>query len=309
MKLAVPVFCWQMWRSTRQVLAHVYHGFWADDGFMLSGHLAYLALLGIFPFFIFVVAVAGWLGNTQAGVLAVTGFLSALPSNVASALHDPIAQVLGHQRRGILALGLLVAVWTAGSVIETIRVVIHKAYNHAAGRPFWQYRLQSFMIVILSTMALLAAMGAQFALAAAKRFLVDHLPGAVSSLDTIGLLRQFITPAILFLALYSLYAALTPRSARFARHWPGAALTVGVWMLTATLLPKAIARFGSYDLTYGSLAGVMVTLLFFYVVGAGLVIGAQLNAALKRYWPTLAEKAMQPGSRHEDATKICEQAA
>jgi membrane protein len=290
-----------LWLRTRQILGHVHSGFWADDGFMLSGHLAYLALLGIFPFFIFVAAVAGWFGNTEAGVQLVSSFLTALPGEVANALRAPITQVIGHQRRGILAFGLIVAVWTAGSVIETIRVVIHKAYDHSAGRPFWQYRIQSFIIVIASTIMLLAGMGAQFALSGAKRFFNDHLPAATATLDTIALLRQYITPLILFLALYGLYAALTPRAARFARHWPGAVLTVMVWMTTATLLPRVIGLFGGYDLTYGSLAGVMVTLLFFYVVGAGLVVGAHLNAALRLYWPKL-----KPENRLDDATKPSE---
>ncbi len=295
----------ELWHRSRQVIRHAYDGFWADEGFMLSGHLAYLALLGIFPFFIFVAAVAGWLGNTQAGVQLVASFMTALPRDVAEALRAPITQVIGLQRSGLLAFSLIVAVWTAGSVIETIRVVIHKAYDHESGRPFWQYRLQSFVMVIVSTIMLLLGMAVQFALGGARRFLTDHLPAASTALETIALLRHYITPLILFLALYSLYAALTPRSARLARHWPGALLTVSVWMLTAALLPKVIARFGGYDLTYGSLAGVMVTLLFFYVVGAGLVIGAQLNAALKIYWPKTPPKLKSDG-RLEDATNPME---
>jgi membrane protein len=65
-----------------------------------------------------------------------------------------------------------------------------------------------------------------------------------------------------------------------AWRWPGALLTAAVWMGATTLLPGIIARVANYHLTYGSLAGVMITLLFFYIVGLGLVMGANLNAEL-----------------------------
>jgi membrane protein len=264
-----------------QIARRVYDGFWEDDGFMLSGNLAYLALLGLFPFLIFVVSVAGWVGRSDAGAEAVTSFLATLPQNVADVLRAPVSQVVGHQRNGVLALGLLVAVWTAGSVIETIRIVIHKAYNHTSGKPFWQYRIQSFIIVIGSTVLMLVSIAASFALSGVRRLLTDHMPWAEGTLGAIGWLRYAVTPLVLFLALYGLYYALTPRSARPTRYWPGAVLTVIVWVGTASLLPRALSSMGSYDLTYGSLAGVMVALLFFYVVGVGFVLGAELNAALK----------------------------
>jgi membrane protein len=268
-----------------RIIRRVYDGFWEDDGFMLSGNLAYLALLGLFPFLIFVVSVAGWVGRSDAGTEAVNSFLSTLPPNVVEVLRGPIAQVVNQPRTGLLAFGLVVAVWTAGSVIETIRIVIHKAYNHSSGTAFWQYRLQSFVMVIGSTLLMLVSMSASFALSGARRVLMDHLPVAEQTFETIGWVRYAVTPLILFLALLGLYFALTPRLARPARYWPGAMLTVIVWITTASLLPRALTEMGSYDLTYGSLAGVMVTLLFFYVVGAGFVLGAELNAALKLLTP------------------------
>jgi membrane protein len=281
------------------VIRRVYDGFWEDDGFMLSGNLAYLALLGLFPFLIFVVSVAGWIGSSDAGREAVSAFLTALPPNVAEVLRQPIDEVISRPRTGLLAFGLVVAVWTAGSVIETIRIVIHKAYDHTSGTAFWQYRLQSFVIVIGSTVLMLAGIAAQFALSGVRRFFKDHLPAADQTLETIGWVRYGITPLVMFLALYGLYYALTPRRARPTRYWPGAMLTVFVWIVTANLLPRVLASVGSYDLTYGSLAGVMVALLFFYVVGAGFVLGAELNAALKFVG---AQKAPQSDSNDTGLT-------
>jgi membrane protein len=288
----------QHWR----IIKRVYDGFWEDDGFMLSGNLAYLALLGLFPFLIFVVSVAGWVGRSDAGTEAVSSFLATLPPNVADVLRGPVGQVVSQQRTGVLAFGLIVAVWTAGSVIETIRIVIHKAYDHSSGRAFWQYRIQSFVIVIGSTLVMLSAIAASFALSGVRRVLQDHMPWAEQTLGAIGWVRYGVTPLILFFALYGLYYALTPRSARPTRYWPGAGLTVIVWIGTAALLPRVLASMGSYDLTYGSLAGVMVALLFFYVVGVGFVLGAELNAALKFYASSNGSAQNPPQSGGNDNT-------
>ena len=90
-------------------------------------------------------------------------------------------------------------------------------------------------------------------------------------------------PALgLALSLWVLFATLTPVEHRKTRapRWPGALFTTLWWIAVAIALPVVLRAFFTYDLTYGSLAGSMVTLLFFWLVGLGLVIGAELNAAL-----------------------------
>jgi membrane protein len=265
-------------KRLRQIVGGMIGGFWEDDGFILSGHLAYLSLLAVFPFFIFIVWLAGRFGRTAEGVAAIAAFLESVPVNVAAALREPIAQVTGQQSQGLLTIGIVVALWTAGSVIETVRVVIHKAYNVPAGRPFWQYRLQSFILVIGSAVILLGAMSAQFALAGLDQLLHNKLSVAVA----FDHMRRWMTPVALFFALIGLHRALTPRRVEPAQHWPGALFTALAWIAIAATLPQAISHFSSYDITYGSLAGVMVTLLFFYLIGAAFVLGSQLNAAIRR---------------------------
>jgi membrane protein len=86
----------------------------------------------------------------------------------------------------------------------------------------------------------------------------------------------------LFAALYLIFYSLTPAAyrRRGCPKWPGAAFTAIWWILVTMALPKTLSLVGGYGRTYGSLAGVIVTLIFFWLVGFGLVIGAELNAAL-----------------------------
>ena len=271
-----PLAFW--WR----VLKDGWHGYWEDDGFMLAGNLAYMSLLAVFPFFIFIIWLAGRFGRSAEGIAALNAFLATVPHDVAAALKGPIAEVTLHRPHELLTIGALVAIWSAGSVIETIRVVIHKAHNVPAGRPFWQYRLQSFTIVIGSALLLLAAMSAQFALAGFNQLLAAHFPRLQEAFQSLDLARRLITPLLLYASVILLHRALTPRRVEPAWHWPGALFTTMVWIGIAASLPRVLTMVSSYSLTYGSLAGVIITLLFFYLIGAVFVAGAQLNGALRR---------------------------
>ena len=92
-----------------------------------------------------------------------------------------------------------------------------------------------------------------------------------------------IVPAVgLGVSLYLLFFTLTPTEYRASRYpkWPGALFTAVWWLGVTTALPPILRGFFTYDLTYGSMAGIIIALFFFWLVGLGLVIGAELNAAL-----------------------------
>ena len=95
-------------------------------------------------------------------------------------------------------------------------------------------------------------------------------------------MTRLIPGFVLFGSVYLLFYSLTPSRYRHRRYpkWPGALFVSVWWVLVLTALPWALRRLFHYDATYGSLAGVMITLFFFWLVGLGMVFGAELNAAL-----------------------------
>jgi membrane protein len=110
---------------------------------------------------------------------------------------------------------------------------------------------------------------------------VAELPFSEGLAKAIGFYR--IVPALtLFATFYIIFLVLTPARYRTieCRKWPGALIATAWWLATVEVLPWVISLFGGYVLTYGSLAGVMVVLIFFFVAGFGVVAGAELNAAL-----------------------------
>jgi membrane protein len=251
-----------------------------QSGFIDAGNLAYLSLLTLFPFFIVVANFAGSFGRTQEGLEAVQAFLRTLPPDVASLLAKPIYDVIGQRGGGgILTFGILVGLWTTANFVEAMRDIVRRAYKTVANRPFWQYRLTSMGLIVTSVVMMLSSFVVQVLLTGLQQFIATLFPfaGDLLSLVQIG---RFIPPLILFGALFLLFYSLTPHRYRECPKWPGAALTTATWMGTTALLPVMLGLVGGYDLTYGSLAGVIIALLFFYTVGLGFVIGAQLNAAL-----------------------------
>jgi membrane protein len=267
------------WAVVRDTVA----GVWGD-GFTHAGNLAYLSLLTLFPFFIVLATVAGSIGRTEYGSSAVNGFLRLLPPDVAALVAKPIADVTEvRASAGLLTFGILVTLWTITSYIETIRDIIRRAYGSKAMVPVWRYRLASLAFVFAAVFLMLMAFAAQVVMTGAETFVSTLMPRADAVLETLGFQRRL--PAIaLFVALYAIFFALTPQRFRGEgqRIWPGALVTMLVWVGTTMGMPWALGLFGGYSLTYGSLAGVIVALLFFYIIGIGLVAGAHLNASLAK---------------------------
>ena len=252
-----------------------------NDGFIHAGNLAYLALMTLFPFFITTAALLSLFGQSNETQHAVESFLHVLPPDVSDLLRKPISDVLAARTGSLLWLGGLVGLWTVGGFIETIRDIFHRAYGVKATAAFWKSRLSSTLVMIASVVVALLSFLAAGILTAAEQFIYRLVPFSQDVAGWVGLSR-LIPGAVMFGALYLLFYSVTPGKYRESDcpKWPGALFTAAWWVSMTALLPWVLSHLGGYDLTYGSLAGVVVMLLFFYLIGLGLVFGAHLNAAL-----------------------------
>jgi membrane protein len=279
------------WEVLKRVSIGVY-----NDGFIHAGNLAYLALLALFPFFILAAAIANILGQTESGAMTVATILSQLPPDVATTLRGPVDEVLTARTGPLLWLGAIVGAWTAASFIETIRDILRRAYGVAYCAPFWEYRLGSIGMIFVAVLLLMFTFALSVTLSSLEYAVEAWVPFADDIVSTLAIYRA--VPAIaLFGTIYSLFFALTP--SRYRRKgclkWPGALLITLWWLATVELLPETISLVGGYSLTYGSLASVMIVLIFFFMVGLGVVAGAELNAALAEVRPTALKGEIYSG--------------
>jgi membrane protein len=267
-----------------------------NDGFIHAGNLAYLSIVALFPFFIVAAAAAHIFGQSQDAMLTVTNVLRRLPPDVASTLREPVTEVLTVRTGNLLWFGAIVGVWTAASFVETIRDILRRAYGIKYCAPFWEYRLGSILLIVAAVLLLMIAFAASAALTLIHHLLLEWFPFAGGVASTLGIYR--LVPAItLFFTFYVLFYALTPSRyrKRGCRKWPGALFITAWWLATVELLPSVLGLFGGYTRTYGSLAGVMIALIFFFVVGLGVVIGAELNAALAESGATALKGELYTG--------------
>ena len=259
----------------RRVVMGVY-----SDGFVHAGNLAYLTLLTVFPFFIVMAAATQLLGQPEEQLAFIRSLAATLPPGVADLIEGAAREVLLARTGPFLWFGALVGLWTVSSFIETIRDILRRAYGTRYERPFWQSRLAGIVLSFGAVVMILAGLAVQLAVTAVEEFLVRFVPAAQPILAVqIGWLS---TSVAIFCGLFAIFWTLAPAAYRARRYpkWPGALATTLWWTGALLLLPGALSLFGGYAMTYGSLAGVIIALLFFWIVGFGLVIGAHLNAAL-----------------------------
>ncbi|GMN02418.1 YihY/virulence factor BrkB family protein [Erythrobacter sp. MTPC3] len=252
-----------------------------QDGFIHAGNLAYLSMLAIFPFFIISGALFQLIGEVEERRMMIDAVLLSMPPTVARVIGPVASDVVDARSGWLLWVGVAIALWTVSSLIETIRDILRRAYGTKPAHSFLKYRLLSAGLILGAVVLLMVSFFATVMIGAAQQIIDGRFPQLNEAVSTLQVSR--IVPALgLAGSLYLLFYTLTPSEYRPRRYpkWPGALLTAVWWLTVTSALPLVLGRFFTYDYTYGSLAGIIVALLFFWLVGLGLVIGAELNAAL-----------------------------
>jgi len=255
----------------------------AHNSITLAGNMAFLGMLSFFPFLIFLVALSGFLGQTEVGQEAINLFLQNLPSEVVAIIHPPIKGIIRNTGGEILTISILFSLFSASSGVEAARTAITRAYGDRYTAPMWRRHLESLLVVVLAAILAIASMGLLVAgppfIAAFEQFF--SIPHDVRS--TLNLAQYGVGPFVLFTALWVLYMALSPhKHFRKLFYAPGALLAVAVWLATGVGFSTYLKYAPNLDLAYGSLAGVLIAQIFFFVVSIGFILGAELNACYSR---------------------------
>ena len=267
-----------IYQVSRDALVH----FVDDEGLEISGHMSFTALLAIFPFVIFLVALGGFVGDPEAAQRIIAHMFEVMPAEIADALSPVVEEVLLRQRGGLLTVGILATLWTASSGIEALRGALNRAYDAQERRSFWLRRLQSVLFVVggavgLLLLALLIVLGPVI-----MQVVRAWLPVPPSLVVVYTVLRYLGALGVLAGSLMALHRLLPARRLATRELWPGILATIVLWMAGASAFSFYLAGFANYSVTYGSLGGLIGVLLFFYITGALFILGAEVNMALLR---------------------------
>lgn len=251
-----------------------------DAGFSMAGAIAFSFLLSIFPFCIFLGALAGTLGGRELAAYAVAQLFEAVPEPVAKALAPEVERVMGTSQYGLLTVGAAISLFFATSAVESLRAALNVAYRVKEGRSYLWCLLQSSFFVLMTAAGMLAVtwgvvVGPMIAASsgvAAVHWLVDH--GLFSVSTRYGIVLAITTAQLL---MYHLFLAAGRRS--IWDVWPGVLLSVALWILAAQIYATWLT-ISDYSKFYAGLTQLLSALIFFQVTGMIMILGAEFNRAL-----------------------------
>jgi membrane protein len=253
-----------------------------DGGMTYAGHIAFMTLFSAFPFLIFLTTLAAEVGQTEAARNFVTMALNALPDEVSAAIRPAIEEVVSTRRTGLMTISILAALWATSSGIEALREALNKAYGVEETRPIWFLRLQSLAFTIIFSICIILIMLVLVIGPVLWSYIQPLLDVPWEWGWFYEALRYFLAVALLYLVVALLYRWLPSRHLPRREILPGAAVTIVLWVALASLFSLYLQNLGRFSMTYGSMGGIVVTLLFFYVSALIFIFGAEINSARRR---------------------------
>jgi membrane protein len=274
--------------------------------------LTYYGLLALFPALIALVSIIGLFADPQTTTQKITEIVTQIgPSSAADTFSGPIQSITSNQSAAgiLLVVGLLTALWAASNYVGAFMRASNVIYETPEGRPIWKLRpLQ--MLVTLVIVVLVAVLALALVLTGP---IVDAVAGPLgisSTATTIWDIAKWPVMLAIVLGIIALLYYSTPNVKLRGFKWvtPGAIVAVVAWLIASAAFAFYVANFGSYDKTYGTLAGVVVMLVWLWITNLALLFGHELNAERERGHELAegvprAEKEIQLEPRSEPKTQ------
>ena len=266
------------------ILRKTIREFSQDECLDLAAGLTYYAVLALFPALLAIVSLLGLLNQDQAGTDALMDVVRGVAPGAADTMQGVVQQLTQSRGAGLgLVVGILGALWSASGYVGAFGRALNRVYEIDEGRPFWKLRPVMLLVTVIAVV--LAA------LVAVALVVSGPVAGAVG--DAIGIGDTGVTiwniakwPVILavvvFIVAVLYYATPNIRQPKFRWISIGATIAVLVWIVASVGFGFYVANFGSYNKTYGSLAGVIVFLLWLWITNLALLFGAEVDSEIER---------------------------
>jgi len=248
--------------------------------------LTYYAVLSLFPALLVLVSIVGLAANPQRVTKILTDTVSQLgPTTAAKTFQAPIHSITANRGTAgaVLVVGIIAALWAASGYVSAFSDACNSIYEVEEGRPFWKRKpLQLAVTFVLILLAALVALALVL-----SGPVVGALGGALGVSNTALTVWRFAKwPAMvaLVLIIFGVLYYAGPNARVSGLRWVtgGALLALVAWVVGSAAFALYVANFGSYDKTYGALAGVVVFLLWLWLTNVAILLGAQFNAETER---------------------------
>jgi membrane protein len=244
--------------------------------------LGFYFTLAIFPAMIFVMALIPYLPVARVDVAIMDLLHQALPASAAAMFSDVVGEITRERRGGLLSLGVIGTIWAASTGMYAIMRQMNIAYDVAEGRAFLRARTTALGLTLLFTVLVLGAFSLVVLGGVIQGWLGRRFGFSEDLLLLFVVFRWLVIVLALLLALSLIYYAAPNRRQRIALLTPGTLTAAGLLILASLAFKAYAANFARYDATYGSVGAVIVMMLWFYIAGFVVIVGAEINALRER---------------------------
>ncbi|MCC5804620.1 MULTISPECIES: YihY/virulence factor BrkB family protein [Rossellomorea] len=248
----------------------------ANDVTGLAAQIAYYFLLSLFPLLIFIVTLLPYLPFEQGDILGLVRDFA--PGETMSMIEETLQDVMSNRNSGLLSVSIIATIWSASNGMNAIVKSLNRAYDVEETRSFIATRLMSIlltfaMILVFVIALLLPVFGKQIGL-----FLFSQFGFSDQFLTIWNGIRWAITPIILFIIFVGLYYFAPSKRIKCLSAFPGAIFATLGWVLASLAFSYYVGSYGNYSATYGSIGGIIVLMIWFYLTGIIIMIGGEINA-------------------------------
>ena len=256
----------------------------SDNVLGLAAQLAYYFLLALVPAIVFLVALTSFFPPRLIDDM-MTALASVAPKDVLGIIEEQIRTLRGGAHGGVLTFGLLVALWSSSAALVSITDALNRAYDIKEGRPWWKVRLTAIGLTVGLALFILVA----FTLTMLGPTIADSLASRVGLGEAFAVTWKIVQWPVVFVLLVVALALLNYFAPDAEQDWvwvtPGAVLAAVLWVIATLGFKFYVTNFADYNATYGSLGGVIVLMLWFYITGLAILVGAEMNAEIEHASP------------------------
>lgn len=260
------------WGAFFRQLAHD----WSEDAVSTTAAaLTYFAILALFPFLLFLVALLGVVLDPHQTASLVQQLGAVAPPQVTQILGDRLNALVQHPSGGLLTIGILGAFWSASGAVTSVMEALNRCYDVRETRPMWKRRGLALLVTLAVGVIVIIAVLVMFAVPFAAHFVGGTLGAAINWIRfPIGGLIVMLSWALLYWALPN----VTPH--RFQLVSFGSLFGVVIWLVASWGFSEYVRHSHGYEATYGAVGGMIVLLVWMYISSVVVLLGAEMNKVL-----------------------------
>jgi len=248
--------------------------------------LSYYFVYSLFPFLFFLATLMAYIPGVHTSVTALLQRAHAiLPPQAMGLIEQHVHQLVTRPRPRLLTLGILVTIYSASRGVDAVRKALNLAYDVKESRRFWKTELIAFGMTTGGALLLFICATLLLAGGSSGLWVANHLGIRAEYVLVWGWLRWPITALVVMLCAALAYHVLPDVEQEFRFITPGSVFGTLVWLVAAWGFSQYAAHFGSYNITYGSIGGVIVLMTWFYISGFIFLLGGETNAILEQASP------------------------